>query len=122
MTQPTLAIDDSPTMRVLISQALGSHTFNVSVAEDGMAGLERLAEVGPHLVITDINMPGLDGFVATEGVRRNPQHACPPMRVLTTESCANLKERARRTGETGCIVKPFDEVALISVIKRVLEV
>jgi len=122
MTYRILAIDDSPTMRGLISQALGSHAFEVSVAEDGVAGLERLVEVDPHLVITDINMPRLDGFGVIEGVRRNPEHACTPVLVLTTESGADLKERARRSGATGWIVKPFDDVALVAVIKRVLEV
>jgi len=115
-----LAIDDSPTMRGLIARALGDKDFAVSLAEDGADGLERLAEVDPHLVITDINMPRLDGFGVIEGVRGDPAYASTPILVLTTESSAELKQRARRSGATGWIVKPFDDVALLAVIRRVL--
>lgn len=117
-----LAIDDSPTMRGLIARTLGSHQFDVQLAEDGEEGLARLAEVDPHLVITDINMPRLDGFGVIEGVRRDPTYSSTPVLVLTTESGADLKERARHSGATGWIVKPFDDAALVTVIRRVLGV
>lgn len=120
MTHRILAIDDSPTMRSLIAMTLGEQDFEVSLAEDGIAGLARLAEVDPHLVITDINMPGLDGFGVIEGVRRDPTYASTPVLVLTTENGPELKERARRSGATGWIVKPFDDEALVSIIRRVL--
>lgn len=120
MMHRILAIDDSPTMRGLIARALGDNDFDVSLAEDGADGLERLAEVDPHLVITDINMPRLDGFGVIEGVRGDPAYASTPVLVLTTESSAELKQRARRSGATGWIVKPFDDVALLAVIRRVL--
>ncbi len=120
MMHRILAIDDSPTMRGLIARALGDKDFAVSLAEDGADGLERLAEVDPHLVITDINMPRLDGFGVIEGVRGDPAYASTPILVLTTESSAELKQRARRSGATGWIVKPFDDVALLAVIRRVL--
>jgi len=120
MSRRILAIDDSPTMRGLIARTLGEHDFVVSLAEDGADGLERLAEVDPHLVITDINMPRLDGFGVIAGVRGDPAYASTPVLVLTTESSAELKQRARRSGATGWIVKPFDDGALIAVIRRVL--
>lgn len=120
MIHRILAIDDSPTMRGLIARTLRGHDYLVSLAEDGEDGLGRLAEVDPHLVITDINMPRLDGFGVIEGVRGDPDYASTPVLVLTTESSAELKQRARRSGATGWIVKPFDDVAFIAVIRRVL--
>jgi two-component system, chemotaxis family, chemotaxis protein CheY len=115
-----LAVDDSPTMRGLVARALTTHGFEVHLAEDGVDGLARLAEVDPHLIITDINMPRLDGFGMIEGVRKSGQHATLPVLVLTTESGAALKDRARRAGATGWIVKPFDDARLVGVINRVL--
>ena len=120
MTIRILAIDDSPTMRGLLASSLGSHGFQIHLAEDGIDGLERLPEADPHLVITDINMPRLDGFGVIEGVRASQTHASVPVLVLTTESGADLKERARRAGATGWIVKPFDDVRLVDTIHRVL--
>lgn len=120
MSARILAIDDSPTMRGLISRTLTMRGYDVHLAEDGEDGLARLAEVAPDLVITDINMPRIDGFGVIEGVRRDPVHASTPVLVLTTESGPDLKARARRSGATGWIVKPFDDEGLISVIQRVL--
>ncbi len=120
MMHRILAIDDSPTMRGLIARTLREHDFTVALAEDGADGLEQLAEVDPHLVITDINMPRLDGFGVIEGVRGDPAYSSTPVLVLTTESSAEMKQRARRCGATGWIVKPFDDASLIAVIRRVL--
>lgn len=122
MSHRILAIDDSPTMRGLISRTLKERGFDVHLAEDGAEGLLRLGEVAPDLVITDINMPRLDGFGVIEGVRNSPVHATTPVLVLTTESGPDLKARARRSGATGWIVKPFDDDALVDVIHRVLGV
>lgn len=115
-----LAIDDSPTMRGLIAAALEPCGFELHLAQDGVEGLERLEIVDPHLVITDVNMPRLDGFGVIDGVRRSPRHASIPILVLTTERGDDLKNRARRAGATGWIVKPFDDERLIDIINRVL--
>jgi two-component system chemotaxis response regulator CheY len=106
-----LAVDDSPTMRGLIGAALTPNGFDVRFAEDGIDGLERLPEADPDLVITDINMPRLDGFGVIEGVRNDPTYGSLPVLVLTTESGEELKSRARQAGATGWIVKPFDDAA-----------
>ena len=71
------------------------------------------------VVITDINMPRLDGFGVIEGVRANPEHRATPILVLTTESDAAKKERARSAGATGWIVKPFNPVKLVDAVRRV---
>jgi two-component system chemotaxis response regulator CheY len=120
MTIRILAIDDSPTMRSLVLAALEPNGYEVHLAEDGVEGLERLATADPHLVITDINMPRLDGFGVIAGVRASPTHASVPVLVLTTESGADMKDRARRAGATGWIVKPFEDSRLNETIRRVL--
>lgn len=120
MTIRILAIDDSPTMRGLVSSALAGEGFQIHLAEDGLDGLARLTEADPHLVITDINMPRLDGFGVIEGVRASSTHPNVPILVLTTESGSDLKERARAAGATGWIVKPFEDARLVSTINRVL--
>ena len=120
MTIRILAIDDSPTMRGLVSHALAPQGFQVHLAEDGVDGLERLETADPHLVITDINMPRLDGFGVIEAVRTSTLHASIPILVLTTETGTAMKDRARRAGATGWIVKPFDDARLVDTINRVL--
>lgn len=122
MTIRILAVDDSPTMRGLIGAALTPNGFDVHFAEDGIDGLEKLSRTEPDLVITDINMPRLDGFGVIEGVREDPKFSSLPVLVLTTESGEDLKARARKAGATGWIVKPFDDDRLVSVINRVLGV
>jgi two-component system chemotaxis response regulator CheY len=122
MSVRILAVDDSPTMRGLIGAALTPNGFDVHFAEDGIDGLERLPEADPDLVITDINMPRLDGFGVIEGVRADPNFRTLPVLVLTTESGEEMKTRARKAGATGWIVKPFDDARLVAVINRVLGV
>lgn len=120
MTFRILAIDDSATMRGLIASALIPRGFDVHLAEDGADGLERLDAAAPHLVLTDINMPRLDGFGVIEAIRRNPAHGSLPILVVTTENGPELRRRARTAGATGWIVKPFDDDGLVSIIARVL--
>ena len=120
MSLTILAIDDSSTMRRLVKMTLASCGYDVEVAEDGVDGLEKLDDVRPDLVITDINMPRLDGFGVIEGVRSHPTYNKIPILTLTTESAAELKQRARDAGASGWIVKPFDKDKLLRAIKRVL--
>jgi two-component system chemotaxis response regulator CheY len=119
MSKLVLTIDDSRTMRQMLEMALTEAGFSVVQAEDGVHGLEVLETTTPDVIITDINMPRLDGFGLIEGVRRNENHRVVPILVLTTESDAEKKERARRAGATGWIVKPFDPQKLVSAVNRV---
>jgi two-component system chemotaxis response regulator CheY len=114
-----LAVDDSRTMRGMPNIALTSAGFDVTLAEDGVDGLEKLDGLTPDVIISDINMPRMDGFGFIEKVREDPARAGVPILVLTTESAAELKERARNLGATGWIVKPFDEARLVAAIRRV---
>jgi two-component system chemotaxis response regulator CheY len=119
MTMTVLTVDDSRTMRDMLKMCLSGAGFNVVQAEDGMHGLEVLQRETPRVIITDINMPKLDGFGFIEGVRKTERHRAVPILVLTTESDAEKKARARNAGATGWIVKPFDAVKLVEVVRRV---
>lgn len=120
MSVRILAIDDSPTIRALVAKSLRAAGFEVFLASDGIEGITALPDARPDIIVTDINMPRMDGFGVIETVRANSAYAHIPILVLTTESGADLKARARNAGATGWIVKPFQEQKLISVIDRVL--
>ena len=115
-----LTVDDSASMRALLLHALSGNGFEVAQAEDGLAALEWLAGNDADVVITDINMPRMDGFGFIEGMRADPNHKATPVLVLTTESDAAKKQRAREAGATGWIVKPFDPEKLASAVRRVI--
>jgi two-component system, chemotaxis family, chemotaxis protein CheY len=119
MSMTILTVDDSRTMRDMLKLALTRAGYNVVQAVDGLHGLEILNEAHPHVIITDINMPKLDGFGFIEGVRATERFRIVPILVLTTESDAEKRKRARSAGATGWVVKPFDPVKLIDVVRRV---
>ncbi len=119
MTVTILTVDDSRTMRDMLRMALVDAGFRVVQAEDGLHGLDVLRAEQPHVVITDINMPRMDGFGFIEAVRQDVQYRAIPILVLTTESDDEKKLRARRAGATGWIVKPFDPAKLVAAVRRV---
>jgi two-component system chemotaxis response regulator CheY len=115
-----LTVDDSPSMRMLLKAALVDLGYDVVQAEDGVDALETIDGAAPDLVITDINMPRLDGFGLIEQLRVQDHYRTMPILVLTTESSDEKKQRARAAGATGWIVKPFDPEKLAAAIRRVL--
>jgi len=119
MSKTVLTVDDSRTMRDMLKHSLVAAGFRVIQAEDGVHGLEVLAAEKPDVIVTDINMPRMDGFGFIEAVRRDPAYRAMPMLVLTTEVDAEKKGRAKAAGATGWIVKPFDPVKLVDAIRRV---
>lgn len=120
MTKMVLTVDDSKTMRDMLRLALSEAGINVVQADDGVHGCEVMnAQEKFDVIITDINMPRLDGYGFIDQVRKHPRHKATPVLVLTTESEASKKERAKQAGATGWIVKPFDPVKLIAAIRRV---
>ncbi len=119
MSLKILTVDDSRTMRDMLRMALSGAGFDVVQAVDGVDGLDVLERETPDVVITDINMPKMDGFGFIEGARKKTQFRVTPILVLTTESDAEKKMRAKNAGATGWIVKPFDPVKLVDVIRRV---
>ena len=119
MSISVLAVDDSRTMRDMISLALADQDFDVHLAEDGQHGLEVLDGLTPDVIITDINMPRLDGFGFIDAIRERETSRHTPILVLTTESSPELKARARDSGATGWIVKPFAQDKLIRALRMV---
>jgi two-component system chemotaxis response regulator CheY len=119
VTKTVLTVDDSRTMRDMLHLALSQAGYRVVQAVDGVNGLEVLEGETPDIIVTDINMPRMDGFTFIEGVRRNSLHRATPILVLTTESDAAKKARAREAGATGWIVKPFNPVKLVDALRRV---
>jgi two-component system chemotaxis response regulator CheY len=106
-------------MRDMLRVALVKAGFDVVSAVDGEHGLEVLGANGADVIITDINMPRLDGFGFIERVREHAAHRATPILVLTTESDPAKKDRARQAGATGWIVKPFHPEKLIEAVRRV---
>ena len=117
--QTVLTVDDSRTMRDMLRLALEPAGFHVIQAEDGVHGLEVLEGEAPDVIVTDINMPRMDGFGFIEAVRADPRRRSIPVLVLTTESDSAKRARARAAGATGWIVKPFDADKLVDVVRRV---
>ena len=119
MSLKVLTVDDSRTMRDMLMLALKDAGFDVAQAVDGVHGLEVLGQSDPQVIVTDINMPRMDGFGFIEGVRKDPRYRGVPILVLTTESDPAKKDRARQAGATGWIVKPFSPAKLVEAIRRV---
>jgi two-component system chemotaxis response regulator CheY len=119
MSTTVLTVDDSRAMRDMLRHSLVAAGFRVLQAEDGLHGLEVLETERPDVIVTDINMPRMDGFGFIEAVRRDESRRAMPVLVLTTEVDAEKKNRARAAGATGWIVKPFDPAKLIEAIRRV---
>lgn len=119
MSKVVMTVDDSRTMRDMLKMALVGAGFEVIQAEDGVHGVEVLSGAKPDCIITDINMPRMDGFGFITHVRGDARHRGLPILVLTTESDAQKKDRARKAGATGWIVKPFDPQRLVDAVRRV---
>ena len=119
MSKTILTVDDSRMMREMLLMVLKDAGFNVVQAEDGVDGLEKLSDASPDIIITDINMPRMDGYGFIQGVRQDERYRATPILVLSTESSADKKSRAREAGATGWIVKPFQKDTLLDVIRRV---
>jgi len=114
-----LTVDDSRTIRDMLKVTLAGAGYDVVQAQDGVEALERLAESRPAAIVTDINMPRMDGFELIEEVRKGPAHKGTPILVLTTESEPDRKARAKAAGATGWIVKPFNPEKLLEALRRV---
>jgi two-component system, chemotaxis family, chemotaxis protein CheY len=116
-----LTIDDSRTMRDMLNMALSGAGFTVVQAVDGEDGLTRLSQQPIDVIITDINMPKLDGYGVIRAVRSDPAYNKTPILVLSTESEQESKDIAKDAGATGWIVKPFDPAGLVNIVNSVCE-
>jgi len=120
MTKTVLTIDDSKSVRDMVTFTLEPEGYRVIGAEDGAQGLKQLQAEGPDLVITDLNMPVMDGLAFIEAARKDPKGSGVPIVMLTTESAPDMKARGKAAGATGWIDKPFDAPKLVAVAKKLL--
>ena len=119
-TLRVLTVDDSRTILAMLHHTLSNAGFEVLQAEDGKQGLDVLKTQQVDVVITDINMPVMDGIEFIKHVRATGNHQSLPILILTTETSQDKRDQGKAAGGTGWIVKPFDPEKLISVIHRVV--
>jgi two-component system chemotaxis response regulator CheY len=119
MSKRILTIDDSKTMRDMLLLTLTDAGYEVLQGVDGEDGIAVLGDQKVDVIITDINMPKMDGYEVIRQLRQDPRHKTTPIIVLTTESDADKRNIARSAGATGWMVKPFDPEGLIAVINKV---
>jgi two-component system chemotaxis response regulator CheY len=120
MSKRIITVDDAATMRKMVSFTLKGAGHEVLEAADGREALNALKQCGVDLVITDVNMPNMDGLELTRQLRALPAFARTPIILLTTESDPAKKTLGRAAGATGWIVKPFSQEQLLAVVAKVL--
>ena len=120
MSKTILTVDDSASMRQMIVFTLSNAGYEVIEAVDGRDALAKLDGRPVHLVVTDLNMPNLDGIGLIKGVRVLPSYKYVPIIMLTTESTDEKKQAGKAAGATGWIVKPFRGEQLVAVAKKLL--
>lgn len=119
MAKKILAVDDSKTMREMVSFTLKEAGFEVIDAEDGKQAVEKLKAIKVDVVITDLNMPNMNGFELIRHLRSDPAYKMAPILMLTTEGDDQKKQEGKSAGATGWIVKPFHPEKLVQVVKKV---
>lgn len=120
MAKIALIVDDSQTFRQMVAMALTQAKFEVVEASNGQEALDRLASKKVDVIITDLNMPIMDGITLIKHVRMKPQFKSTPILMLTTESQPEMKQKGKAAGATGWLVKPFKAPQLIQVVSDVL--
>jgi two-component system chemotaxis response regulator CheY len=120
MTKTVLAVDDSASIRQMVTFTLKSAGYQVVEATDGEDGLTKAKSNGVNLVLTDQNMPKMDGLTLIKSLRALPQYKAIPILMLTTESGDAMKAQGKAAGATGWLVKPFDPAKLVEVVKKVI--
>jgi two-component system, chemotaxis family, chemotaxis protein CheY len=120
MAKVILTVDDSPSIRLMMKLTLTAEGYEVAQASDGIEALEYARAHVADLVLTDINMPGMDGLELIRELRMLPDYKSVPMLILTTESGQDRKQLGKASGATGWLVKPFNNQQLLATIGRVL--
>jgi len=121
MSKTIMTVDDSASIRQMVGFTLKKEgAYDVIEACDGQDALSKLNGPAIHMVITDLNMPRLDGIGLIKAVRANPKYKFIPIVMLTTESQDAMKQQGKAAGATGWIVKPFKPEQLLAVVKKVL--
>ncbi|EJT04087.1 response regulator [Rhizobium sp. CCGE 510] len=120
MSANILTVDDSASIRLTTKVTLTNAGYSVTEAVNGAEGLATAKGRSFDLIVTDLNMPVMDGLTMIEELRKLPAQAGVPIIFLTTESDADLKARAKAAGATGWLTKPFDPENLVKIVKKVL--
>jgi two-component system chemotaxis response regulator CheY len=120
MSKTILAVDDSASIRQMVAFTLKSSGYEVVEAVDGMDGLEKAKTKSFNLILTDQNMPRMDGLTLIKNLRAMAQYKTVPILMLTTESSDAMKAQGKASGATGWLVKPFDPQKLVEVVKKVI--
>jgi len=120
MAKKILTVDDSASIRQMVSFTLKSAGYEVAEAVDGQAGLKQAQTSHYDLVLTDQNMPVMDGLTLIRSLRKQAGYGATPILMLTTESGEQMKTLGRAAGATGWLVKPFDPQKLLDVVKRLV--
>ena len=119
-----MTVDDSASLREIASLVLRAGGYEVIEAVDGLDALSKLSKATtqePNLILTDVNMPGMDGLELTRQIRAMPQYKFVPIVVLTgSESCSERKQEAKSAGATAWMAKPFTPTELLAVMKKVM--
>ena len=120
MSKTILSVDDSASVLQMVKLTLTGGGYNVLQASNGADGLARARGGGIDMVLTDLNMPVMNGLTMIRELRKLPQCTGLPIIFLTTESAANMKQEAKGAGATGWITKPVQQAQLLAVIRKVL--
>lgn len=121
MAKTILIVDDSSSLRTVARMALQRGGYDVVEAGDGEEGLSRLDQLAKvHLIVSDLNMPRMDGITFVQAVKRHPRHRYAPVVMLTTECQDAKKEQGRAAGAKAWIVKPFSPPQLLDAVARLV--
>ncbi len=120
MSASILTVDDSASVRMTTRIALTGAGYKVTEAVDGLDGLNKARTTRFDLIVTDLNMPNMDGLRMIEELRRLPNQIGVPILFLTTESDPGMKSRAKAAGATGWLTKPFEPDQMVKLVKKVL--
>lgn len=120
MSKLILTVDDSGSIRQMVSFTLKGAGYTITEAVDGKDGLEKAKAGRFDLILTDQNMPNMDGLTLIKSLRSLPAYRTTPILVLTTEAGDNMKAQGKAAGATGWLVKPFDPQKLIEVVRKVI--
>lgn len=120
MAKTILVVDDSASVRQVVKRALEEAGYKVLLADNGKTGLEQLNGQKVHLVITDVNMPIMDGIRFVSEAKQNPKYKFTPVIMLTTEASDQMKDAGRKVGVRAWMVKPFQAPQMLKAVEKLV--
>lgn len=120
MAKTIMIVDDSVSLRQVISIALKGAGYDVIEGEDGQDGLNKLSGAKVNLIISDVNMPNMDGLTMVKKIKDDPKHKFTPIIMLTTESGGDMKERGKAAGVKAWMVKPFKPDQMLDAVSKLI--